>query len=72
MPSIHFGFTMPANQLDKAQQTTFVADFNQAFKRITGHFDLAWLIDHLPLGDANVLEGFTTLILPCLAKPKGV
>lgn len=61
MPSIQFGFTMPADQLDKAQRTTFVADLNRALKLISGHFDSAWFIDHLQFGDADQLEGFTAL-----------
>lgn len=61
MAPIQFGFTMPADQLDKAQRATFVADLNRALRLISGHFDSAWIIDHLQFGDADVLEGFTAL-----------
>ena len=61
MTQIQFGFTMPADQLDKTQRTTFVADLNRALKLVHGHFDSAWFIDHLQFGDADVLEGFTAL-----------
>lgn len=58
MTPIQFGFTMPADQFDKMQRSTFVEDLNRALNLIRGHFDSAWIIDHL---DADVLESFTTL-----------
>lgn len=61
MPPIQFGFTMPADQLDKTRRATFVADLNRALTLVHGHFDAAWIIDHLQFGDADVLEGFTAL-----------
>jgi alkanesulfonate monooxygenase SsuD/methylene tetrahydromethanopterin reductase-like flavin-dependent oxidoreductase (luciferase family) len=61
MTRIQFGFTMPADQLDKQRRTTFVANLNRALQLISGHFDSAWIIDHLQFGDADVLEGFTAL-----------
>jgi alkanesulfonate monooxygenase SsuD/methylene tetrahydromethanopterin reductase-like flavin-dependent oxidoreductase (luciferase family) len=61
MTPVQFGFVMPADQLDKAQRTAFVADLNRALTLISGHFDSAWVIDHLQFGDADVLEGFTAL-----------
>ena len=57
MTKIQFGFTMPAEQTGKPQRLIFVENLNRALKLITGHFDSAWSIDHLP----DVLEGFTTL-----------
>ena len=61
MPQIQFGFTMPADQLDKTQLATYVADLNRALTLISGHFDSAWFIDHLQAGDEDMLEGFTAL-----------
>lgn len=61
MTSVRFGFTMPADQLDKTRRATFVHDLNRALALISGHFDSAWFIDHLQFGDADVLEGFTAL-----------
>jgi alkanesulfonate monooxygenase SsuD/methylene tetrahydromethanopterin reductase-like flavin-dependent oxidoreductase (luciferase family) len=57
MTQIQFGFTMPAEQVDKTRRMTFVEDLNRALNLISGHFDSAWMIDHLP----DVLEGFTAL-----------
>jgi len=61
MSQIQFGFTMPADQLDKTQRATYVADLNRALTLISGHFDSAWFIDHLQAGDEDMLEGFTAL-----------
>lgn len=52
---------MPGDSLDKKRRATFVEDLNRALELVTGHFDSAWIIDHLQFGDADVLEGFTAL-----------
>lgn len=70
MTSVHFGFTMPADQLDKTQRATFVQDLNRALTLISGHFDSAWFIDHLQFGDADVLEGFTALSYMAALHPR--
>jgi alkanesulfonate monooxygenase SsuD/methylene tetrahydromethanopterin reductase-like flavin-dependent oxidoreductase (luciferase family) len=57
MNKIQFGFMMPADQLDKSRSDTYVHNLNQAFDLIRGHFDSAWIIDHLQFD----LEGFTSL-----------
>src|SRR5258706_4592471 len=61
MTRIHFGFGMPADQLDKQRRTTFSADLNRALELVTGHFDSAWIIDHLQFGTDDILEGVTAL-----------
>jgi len=61
MPNIRFGFIMPADQLDKSRRKTYVDDLNRALELVTGHFDSAWIIDHLQFGDTDLLESFTTL-----------
>jgi alkanesulfonate monooxygenase SsuD/methylene tetrahydromethanopterin reductase-like flavin-dependent oxidoreductase (luciferase family) len=70
MTQIQFGFTMPANRLDKTQPTMFVVDLNRALTLITGHFDSAWFIDHLQDGDAGQLEGFTALAYMAALHPQ--
>ncbi len=61
MTRIQLGFCMPADNLDKARRATFVDNLNRALDRVTGHFDSAWIIDHLQSGNADMLEGFTAL-----------
>ena len=61
MARIEFGFTMPADALDKAQRGTYLQDLHQALAVVDGHFDSAWYIDHLQFGAADQLEGWTAL-----------
>jgi len=61
MTRIQFGFCMPADKLDKQRRATFSEDLHRALALITGHFDSAWIIDHLQFGDDDLLEGFTAL-----------
>jgi alkanesulfonate monooxygenase SsuD/methylene tetrahydromethanopterin reductase-like flavin-dependent oxidoreductase (luciferase family) len=61
MARVQFGFTLPADNLDKARRPTFVEDVNRALDLVAGHFDAVWIIDHLQSGDTDLLEGFTTL-----------
>ncbi len=70
MTQVHFGFVMPADQLDKTRRTTFVDDLDRALRLISGHFDSAWIIDHLQFGDQDVLEGFTTLAYMAARHPQ--
>jgi alkanesulfonate monooxygenase SsuD/methylene tetrahydromethanopterin reductase-like flavin-dependent oxidoreductase (luciferase family) len=58
---VQFGINLPADQLDKARRGRYVADLDRALRLAAGHFHGAWIIDHLQFGDADVLEGFTTL-----------
>lgn len=61
MPGIQFGFTMPADRLTKEQQLGYADNLNRALALVSGHFDSAWIIDHLQDGENGMLEGFTTL-----------
>jgi alkanesulfonate monooxygenase SsuD/methylene tetrahydromethanopterin reductase-like flavin-dependent oxidoreductase (luciferase family) len=61
MSTIQFGFILPSEGRDKQNRPTLVKDMNNALDLITGHFDSAWMIDHLQFGDTDVLEGFTVL-----------
>ncbi|MEZ4869403.1 MAG: LLM class flavin-dependent oxidoreductase [Caldilineaceae bacterium] len=70
MTQIQFGFTMPADQLDKAQRSTYVTDLDRALTLISGQFDAVWCIDHLQFGDADVLEGFTALTYMAARHPQ--
>ncbi len=61
---------MPADQLDKSRRSTYVDDLNKALDLISGHFDSAWIIDHLQFGDEDILEGVTTLSYMAALHPK--
>lgn len=70
MTRIQLGFCMPGDSLDKERRATFVDDLNRALELVTGHFDSAWMIDHLQFGDAGVLEGYTTLAYMAALHPQ--
>src|SRR6266542_2059371 len=38
---------MPADNLDKARRATFVEDVSCVLELVAGHFNSAWIIDHL-------------------------
>jgi alkanesulfonate monooxygenase SsuD/methylene tetrahydromethanopterin reductase-like flavin-dependent oxidoreductase (luciferase family) len=61
MVPVQFGFCMPAESGNKDWRATFVEDLNRALNLIVGHFDSAWIVDHLMSGDMDQLEGFTIL-----------
>lgn len=61
MRQIQFGLVVPADALDPARRHSYVADVNRLLTTVTGHYDSAWVIDHLQFEDQDILEGWTTL-----------
>lgn len=70
MTQIQFGFIMPADQLDKKLRPTYVQDLHRAIALVTGHFESAWIIDHLQSNGFDMLEGFTTLTYMAALHPE--
>lgn len=70
MKIIQFGFCMPGDSLNKARRTTYVEDLNRALNLAADHFDSAWIIDHLQFGNADILEGFTSLSYMAALHPR--
>lgn len=70
MPLVQFGFIMPAELHDPHWRATYVSDLHRVLDRITGQFDSAWIVDHLQTGDADLLEGFTTLTYMAALHPQ--
>jgi alkanesulfonate monooxygenase SsuD/methylene tetrahydromethanopterin reductase-like flavin-dependent oxidoreductase (luciferase family) len=70
MKPIQFGLMMPSGAGSKASRATFVADLDRAVGLVAGHFDSAWIVDHLQFGDADVLEGFTALTYMAARHPQ--
>src|SRR3982751_3796288 len=62
MRPLTFGLALSAGSPTRAGRTTFVADLNRALRLIAGHFDSAWMIDHLQDGTDDMLESFATII----------
>lgn len=61
MTHIQFGFVLPAHQLGSSPREAYLTDLHAAMNLVSGHFDSAWVIDHLQDGEAGLLESFTTL-----------
>jgi alkanesulfonate monooxygenase SsuD/methylene tetrahydromethanopterin reductase-like flavin-dependent oxidoreductase (luciferase family) len=70
MTRVQLGFCLPADLLNKQRRATYVEDLDRALELVTGHFASAWVIDHLQFGDADVLEGFTTLAYAAARHPR--
>ncbi|MDQ5825318.1 MAG: LLM class flavin-dependent oxidoreductase [Chloroflexota bacterium] len=61
MTRVQFGLSVPADALDKSRRHLYLEDVNRLLNYVKGHYDSAWLIDHLQFGDMDILEGWTTL-----------
>lgn len=61
MAGIQFGFILPAEFRNPQHRPALVEYLNRALTLASGHFDSAWMIDHLQFGNHDVLESFTTL-----------
>lgn len=59
--AVHLGFVIPAEHHERQRRATLVAELNHALDLIAGHFDSAWMVDHLQFGEIDVLENFTAL-----------
>jgi alkanesulfonate monooxygenase SsuD/methylene tetrahydromethanopterin reductase-like flavin-dependent oxidoreductase (luciferase family) len=70
MTPVQLGFIMPAGSRDKSRRAAFIGDLNRALSLVTGHFDSAWIIDHLLPDDADQLEGFTALTYMAALHPQ--
>jgi alkanesulfonate monooxygenase SsuD/methylene tetrahydromethanopterin reductase-like flavin-dependent oxidoreductase (luciferase family) len=61
MRPVTFGLVLPAGSPTREGRATFVADLNRALSLVAGHFDSAWMIDHLQPDATDLLESFTTV-----------
>jgi hypothetical protein len=61
MRPITFGLVLPVGSPTREGRTTFVADVNRSLSLVAGHFDTAWMIDHLQTDADDMLESFTTI-----------
>ena len=70
MPTIRLGLVLPTEYRDQARRASLVADLDRTLALAAGHFDSAWMVDHLQFGDIDVLEGFTALTYLCARHPR--
>ncbi len=69
MAPVQFGWALPRGARDPALRESFVADVRAGFDLIVGHFDSAWMADHLQYDDADVLESWTMVAFLAAANP---
>ncbi|HYP39250.1 MAG TPA: LLM class flavin-dependent oxidoreductase [Chloroflexia bacterium] len=61
MAKVQFGLVVPSDVLDKSRRHLYMEDVNRLLDYVKGHYDSAWLIDHLQFEDMDLLEGWTAL-----------
>jgi alkanesulfonate monooxygenase SsuD/methylene tetrahydromethanopterin reductase-like flavin-dependent oxidoreductase (luciferase family) len=61
MAKVQFGLVVPCDALDKSRRHLYMEDVNCLLNYVKGHYDSAWVIDHLQFGAGDVLEGWTVL-----------
>lgn len=59
MTTISFGYTIKADF--HPPRGAYLDALHRALAQVSGRFDSAWMIDHLQFGDANLLEGLTSI-----------
>jgi alkanesulfonate monooxygenase SsuD/methylene tetrahydromethanopterin reductase-like flavin-dependent oxidoreductase (luciferase family) len=71
MPSrIQFGWTLPSSPRTQGSREAFLTSVNQGFELVKGHFDSAWIIDHLQTQAQPLLEGWTALTYFAALQPE--
>lgn len=61
MRRIEFGWIMPSGARPATGRAAYVQDVERGLNLIKGHFDSAWIEDHLQFDDADLVEGWTAL-----------
>ncbi len=60
-PKIQFGWALPPGARATEDSSAFDAGMRRTLAAISGHFDSAWMTDHLQWGEDECLEAMTTL-----------
>jgi alkanesulfonate monooxygenase SsuD/methylene tetrahydromethanopterin reductase-like flavin-dependent oxidoreductase (luciferase family) len=61
MRKVRFGFVIPAELSKPEQRPSWVKNIHAALRLVSGHFDSAWMVDHLMFEETAVLESMTGL-----------
>ena len=67
---IQFGWTMPPGARKTEDSSQFDAGIRRTLKAIVGHFDSAWMTDHLQWGQDECLEAMTALAFYAALSPE--
>jgi alkanesulfonate monooxygenase SsuD/methylene tetrahydromethanopterin reductase-like flavin-dependent oxidoreductase (luciferase family) len=70
MADIQFGWSMPSSPREASHRASYVADLQRGLELIAGHYDSAWMIDHLQYDDSYLMEGWTALTYLAALQPR--
>ena len=70
MANIQFGWSMPNGPRKASHRVSYVADLQRGLELIAGHYDSAWMIDHLQYDAAYLMEGWTALSYMAALQPR--
>ena len=70
MANIQFGWSMPNGPRQASHRVSYVADLQRGLELIAGHYDSAWMIDHLQYDAAYLMEGWTALSYMAALQPR--
>ena len=61
---------MPSEVNGNTSRATYLDDLNRFLDLAAGHFDSAWMVDHLQTGDAGEMESFTSIAYMAALHPQ--
>src|ERR1700730_11271073 len=71
MTQVQFGFNVPIGNFNpNLSRQEFLSSIRTALDIIAGHFDSAWIADHLQFGDRPLFEGWTMLTYLAALQPQ--
>ena len=70
MANIQFGWSMPNGPRQASHRVSYVADLQRGLELIAGHYDSAWMVDHLQYDAAYLMEGWTALSYMAALQPR--
>jgi alkanesulfonate monooxygenase SsuD/methylene tetrahydromethanopterin reductase-like flavin-dependent oxidoreductase (luciferase family) len=70
MANIQFGWSMPNGPRQASHRVSYVADLRRGLELIAGHYDSAWMVDHLQYDAAYLMEGWTALSYMAALQPR--
>ena len=70
MAQIQFGWSMPSGPREESHRASYVTDLQRGLELIAGHYDSAWIIDHLQRDGSYLMEGWTALTYLAAHQPR--
>ncbi len=70
MSKVQFGLVVPNGPYKSLSREEFTAAVDKSLELVTGHFDSAWVTDHLQVEDNSLFEGWTALTYRAAQHPQ--